>query len=168
VAETRSATGQKTTRGGDLRRLTIVSLIARVEDAIHVAIAVLLAGAGLVLLWSVVSSFWAGLGRTDPLSLVLTVLDRGLILFMIAELLYTVRITIRDRSVAAEPFLIVGLIAAIRRVLILTAQVEHGFTWASQGMELSILVALILVMSIALLAWRRTSPRIGSNRSTPA
>ncbi len=140
----------------------MVGLIERAEDAIHVATAVLLAAAGLFLLWSVVSSAYASLGRSaDPLTVVLTVLDRGLILFMIAELLYTVRITIRDRSVAAEPFLIVGLIAAIRRVLILTAQVERGFSWGSQGIELTILVALILVMSIALLVWRRASTITG-------
>jgi hypothetical protein len=36
---------------------------------------------------------------------------------MIVEILHTVRISLRSHILVAEPFLIVGLIAAVRRIL---------------------------------------------------
>jgi predicted small integral membrane protein len=53
---------------------------------------------------------------------------------------------------------VVGLIAGIRRVLIVTAQAERSFQWNPQGIELVILIALILVMAVTILIWRRASP----------
>jgi uncharacterized membrane protein (DUF373 family) len=120
-------------------------------------VAVLLALAAVFLVVSAgKDAFQEVQAASDPLALVLTVLDNGLVLFMVAELLHTVRITVRDRGLAAEPFLIVGLIAGIRRVLILTAQSDATFQWNPQGIQLVILVGLILVMAVAILIWRRS------------
>jgi uncharacterized membrane protein (DUF373 family) len=138
-----------------------------VEDGIHVLVAVLLTGLSLVLLVNVASDVVSALkGPYDALALLLAVLDKSLVLFIVAELLHSVRITIRDRALDAEPFLVVGLIAGIRRVLILTAQAETSFHWNPQGIELTILMALILVMAVAILAWRystrsRDAPPVG-------
>ncbi|MCA1708273.1 MAG: phosphate-starvation-inducible PsiE family protein [Actinobacteria bacterium] len=54
------------------------------------------------------------------------------------------------------PFILVGLVVGIRRVLILTADAEQAFHWDPQGIELLILIALILVMAITTLVWRRS------------
>ncbi|MEU6371010.1 hypothetical protein ABZ876_36270 [Streptomyces sp. NPDC046931] len=53
-----------------------------------------------------------------------------------AELLHTVRLTLRNRTLDAEPFLVVGPIAGIRKVLIVTAEAEKSFRWNVQGIEL--------------------------------
>jgi uncharacterized membrane protein (DUF373 family) len=60
--------------------------------------------------------------------------DRLLLILLIVELLYTVQVSFREHGIIPEPFLLVGLIAAIRRVLVLTAefaqvkdQTEVGF-----------------------------------------
>ncbi|MFF2467607.1 phosphate-starvation-inducible PsiE family protein, partial [Streptomyces mirabilis] len=53
-------------------------------------------------------------------------LDNGLVLFIVAELLHTVRLTILNQTLDAEPFLVVGLIAGIRKVLIVTAEAEKS------------------------------------------
>ncbi|WP_265566016.1 phosphate-starvation-inducible PsiE family protein [Streptomyces hygroscopicus] len=74
-----------------------------------------------------------------------------------AELLHTVRLTIRNQTLDAEPFLVVGLIAGIRRVLIVTAEAEKSFGWNVEGIELLILAGLILVMATAVYVWRRSS-----------
>jgi hypothetical protein len=50
-------------------------------------------------------------------------LDQILIILLVIELLYTVQVSFRERGLIAEPFLVVALIAVIRRVLVLTAQV---------------------------------------------
>lgn len=138
-------------------RAALVLVIERLEDAIYVIVAGLLVIASAFLLWNAGSTAIDELRTSqDGLVIVLTILDKGLVLFMVAELLHTVRITLRQRSLAAEPFLIVGLIAGIRRVLILTAQSEHDFHWNPQGIELAILVGLILVMAGAIFIWRRS------------
>jgi uncharacterized membrane protein (DUF373 family) len=141
-------------------RLKVVSVIDRLEDAMYSLVAILLAVTALLLVWSAVSSSIADLQHSsDSLSIVLSLLDRGLILFMVVELLHTVRITLHGHELTAEPFLIVGLIAAIRRVLLLTAESGTQFRFDQQGAELIILVSLILVMSVAILIWRRSVGR---------
>ncbi|HEY4912561.1 MAG TPA: phosphate-starvation-inducible PsiE family protein [Candidatus Dormibacteraeota bacterium] len=141
-------------------RLKVVSAIDRLEDAMYSLVAILLAVAALLLVWSAVSSSITDLQHSsDSLTVVLSLLDRGLILFMVVELLHTVRITLHGHELTAEPFLIVGLIAAIRRVLLLTAESGTEFRLDRQGAELIILVSLILVMSVAILIWRRSVGR---------
>ena len=51
-----------------------------------------------------------------------TLLERILLILMMIELLYAVQVSFREHTLAPEPFLIVGLIAAIRRLLVLTAE----------------------------------------------
>jgi uncharacterized membrane protein (DUF373 family) len=46
------------------------------------------------------------------------VLDQFLLVLMIVELLHTARISIQSQALTMEPFLVVGLIASIRRVLV--------------------------------------------------
>lgn len=141
-------------------RSRVVGVIDRLEDVMYSLVAILLALAALLLLWSAASATVSDLQHSlDPLTIVLKLLDRGLILFMVVELLHTVRITLHGHELTAEPFLIVGLIAAIRRVLLLTAESGTDFRFDRQGAELIILISLILVMSIAILIWRRTVGR---------
>ncbi len=138
-------------------RAKAVYLIEQLEEGIYLVVAVLLAIAAIFLLVSAAQQAVQELQASrDPLDIVLTVLDKGLVLFMVAELLHTVRITLRDRTLAAEPLLIVGLIAGIRRVLILTAQSDASFHWNPQGIQLVILVGLVLVMAVAILVWRHS------------
>ena len=47
-------------------------------------------------------------------------LDSMLLVLMIVELAYTVILSLRGEVLAAEPFLLVGLIAVIRRMLVIT------------------------------------------------
>jgi hypothetical protein len=44
------------------------------------------------------------------------------LILLVIELLYTVQVSFREHGLIPEPFLLVGLIAAIRRVLVLTAE----------------------------------------------
>jgi len=53
---------------------------------------------------------------------IISVLDQVLLTPLIIELLYTVQVSFREHGLLAEPFLVVALIAAIRRILVLTAK----------------------------------------------
>jgi len=134
----------------------VTDVLERVEDGIYVLVSILLVVAGAVLLFSAIYDFVRDVGHISATTILLNVLDKGLILFIIAELLHTVRVTIQERTLVAEPFLIVGLIAGIRRILILTAQTTQSpFNASSQGVELVLLILLVLVMTGAVILYRR-------------
>ena len=48
---------------------------------------------------------------------VVELLDRILLILMIVEILYTVQVSFREHALVPEPFLIVGLIAVVRRLV---------------------------------------------------
>ena len=83
----------------------------------------------------------------------LTVLDRVLLAFIFVELIDTVRVTLRERGIfIAEPFLLVGLIAMVRRMLLLTAEIERANSEEFQNMliELGVMTGLVIVLTVAL------------------
>jgi hypothetical protein len=86
---------------------------------------------------------------------------------MIIEILHTVRVSFRSGALVCEPFLIVGLIASIRRVLVITletSRVNATSRWSpdaqrlleSSMLELGVLGGLILVMVISIVLLRRS------------
>jgi uncharacterized membrane protein (DUF373 family) len=88
----------------------------------------------------------------------LTVLDRVLLAFIFVELIDTVRVTVRERGIfIAEPFLLVGLIAVVRRILLLTAEIERASAEEFQNMliELGVMTGLVIVLTVALYFTRR-------------
>jgi uncharacterized membrane protein (DUF373 family) len=88
----------------------------------------------------------------------LTVLDRVLLAFIFVELIDTVRVTVREGGIfIAEPFLLVGLIAVVRRILLLTAEIEQASAEEFQNMliELGAMTGLVIVLTGALYFTRR-------------
>jgi uncharacterized membrane protein (DUF373 family) len=133
--------------------------IDQVEDGIYIVVAVLLVVAGVFALWGAVAKLVSDVQQNaQAVNVVTDLLDNGLILFIIAELLHTVRVTIQERTLVVEPFLIVGLIAGVRRLLLVTAQLATNptdFSWSHQGIEMTVLLALILGITLALVLWHR-------------
>lgn len=82
-----------------------------------------------------------------------TVLDRVLLTLIIAELVYTLRFVLRTHEIAVEPFLFIGLIAVVRRILIVTAQFERppsgGRALTNLLLELGLLGFLALALAVA-------------------
>ena len=144
----------------------------KVESVTYFVLGVLLTLAvvkGLVEAGSVL--FDSARVHNDTASLILAI-DRMLLVLMIVEILHTVGVSFRSHTLTAEPFLVVGLIASIRRMLVLTlesSQVGQAGGALSTGgqaslnaatLELIVLGFLILVMviSIFLLRRRESSP----------
>jgi uncharacterized membrane protein (DUF373 family) len=97
--------------------------------------------------------------EVGALETALAVLDRLLLAFIFVELIDTIRITITERGVfIAEPFLLVALIAVVRRILLLTAgleQVESTEEFQKMLTELGVMTGLIIVLTISLYFTRR-------------
>jgi uncharacterized membrane protein (DUF373 family) len=137
-----------------------------VEHAVYVALGVLLAAASIAALVEAGASLWDAIVRFGDPAGILAVIDRLLFVLMLAEILHTVRVSVRSGELQAEPFLIVGLIASIRRVLVITlrsSEATHDTHWTpdvvmlfrTSMIELGVLGVLILVMVVSILMLRR-------------
>ena len=87
------------------------------------------------------------------------------------ELLYTVQVSFREHGLIPEPFLLVGLIAAIRRVLVLTAefaQVRDQTELVFQHLiiELAVLTFLIVALVASLVLLRKRGVTAAAERTT--
>src|SRR6266478_5511258 len=100
----------------------------------------------------------------------LRVLNELLVVLMLVEILHTVRISIRSHKLMiAEPFLVVGLIASIRRMLVITleaATLSREGAWVSEGaraifhgsmIELGLLGLLVLILVHSIIWLRRNA-----------
>ena len=93
-----------------------------------------------------------------PLETALEVLDKVLLIFIFAELLGTISTIVREREVTAEPFLLIGLIAVVRRILAVTASIEQNLgtpRFDDLILELGVLTVLVLALAGALYFARR-------------
>ena len=97
------------------------------ELFLYVAVGVLLAVAAAFVLIGTVTGFVRELDHgSGSVNAAVVVLDRVLLALIVAELVYTLRFVIRTHEIAVEPFLYIGLIAVVRRILVLTAEFERG------------------------------------------
>jgi hypothetical protein len=66
--------------------------------------------------------------------------------------MYTVQVSFREHTLAPEPFLVVGLIAVVRRLLVLTAELPQMLEKADPAVfrQVSIELALLGFLNIAL------------------
>ena len=105
--------------------------------------------------------------EVGPLETALEVLDRVLLIFIFAELLGTISTIVREREVKAEPFLLIGLIAVVRRILGVTVSIEQSLgtpEFNSLLLELGVLTGLVLTLTTALYFTRRMEGRRESPR----
>ena len=133
-------------------------LLHRAEDVINAGIAVLLVAGGVVLLGE---AAWVGIsGARDDVTLAMTeMLDTILLVFIFAELLYAVRTVITERTIVAEPFLLVGIIASIKEILVLAIKAAEllgdGPEFARAITQIAVLGGLVLLLSAATWILRR-------------
>ena len=115
--------------------------------------------ATIVVLFASVGGSLLEVFERDPLETALAVLDRVLLVFIFVELLITIQIIVRENQIVGEPFILIGLIAVVRRILLVTAeagQTADPARFQDLITELGVLAALILALAAALYVTRRT------------
>jgi hypothetical protein len=143
--------------------------LGQAEVVIYSVLAVLLFITALATIANAGKMLWEGLGHWTIATETLLVLDQLLVVLMLVEILHTVRISIRSHFLVTEPFLVVGLIASIRRVLVITleaATLTKGGTWSTESAsifrasmtELGLLGLLILILVFSITLLRRFAP----------
>ena len=135
-----------------------------IEHGAYAAVGFLLAVVAIVALIHVGVDVTRGVLAWSGTARIFGTVDQLLFVLMLVEILHTVRVSIRSGTLNAEPFLIVGLIASIRRVLVITLEssnaqqqggTDHAAMFQTSMIELGVLAVLILTMvvSIALIRW---------------
>jgi hypothetical protein len=145
--------------------------LGKIEIATYSILAVLISLTILVTIASAARLLWEGLSNLSRAAQSVRVLNELLIVLMLVEILHTVRISLRLHVLlVAEPFLIVGLIASIRRMLVITmeaATLSKEGIWTTetarsvfQGtmIELALLGVLVLILVYSITLLRRSSP----------
>jgi uncharacterized membrane protein (DUF373 family) len=130
--------------------------IGRAESAIYVVVALLLVVAGALTLAGTVVDLVEGSSSRPIADTGVFLLDRVLLLFIIAELLYTLRVVNFGGQILVEPFLFIGLIAVVRKVLVLTAEAQaQGTPIDDFVIQLGALAGLALVLALSIWLLRR-------------
>jgi uncharacterized membrane protein (DUF373 family) len=151
--------------GGE--RAGIARWYGYVEDVVYVGLGLLLTAIIVVLLVAAFIGFGHRAAAWTVVAGIGTLLDQILLILLLVELLYTVQVSFREHVLVPEPFLLVGLISAIRRVLVLTAAFGEPHQQTPPPAlvpELAVLAALILALAIALVLLRKRAPEGETNR----
>lgn len=160
-------------RSGEAPREPLRELIARgftrVEDVIYVGLAVLLAAAAAVLLGEGAVGFWRAAVEGRLAASLVGLLEQALLVLIFVELLYTVQVSFREHVLAPEPFLLVALIAGVRRILVLTAEAkvygEDLAKFRNAMIELGLLSGMTIILVLCLVILRRRSQQAVAERA---
>jgi uncharacterized membrane protein (DUF373 family) len=149
---------------GHRLRWIIVRGLSFVENGVYVGLGFLLAIAAATLLAIAIKTVLVLLFSGSLPGQIVSVLDQVLLILLIIELLYTVQVSFREHGLIAEPFLVVALIAAIRRILIITAEIsklpEAGeMIFRHAVIELALLTAMILVLVWSLIMLQKQAKK---------
>jgi uncharacterized membrane protein (DUF373 family) len=141
------------------RRRRTAGVFHQVEQQYYVVIASALAVAGAVLFIHVVYRFVVDTLEQGVAGSILKFLEGLLLVFIVAELIHTVRAVIDENVLITEPFLIVGIVAAIRRIIVITAEAQDkvgkpGFS--DLMLEMGLLVGAVLLLGGTIFLLRHT------------
>jgi len=139
--------------GGGLRWLASPTVrrwiwaLEHAQDIVAVAVGVVLVLLAAVLLVSGIVDFLDGADGSVSAAAPL-LLDRILLVLILIEIVHTVVLSLRAHRLVAQPFIVVGLIAVIRRILVV---LTPGGPPVSPA-ELGLLIGMIAVFVAGLIA----------------
>ena len=124
-------------------------LLELAENVVYAGIALLLVLAALALLVLAGRTAWSLTGDLSQAPMV-ELLDVLLLVFIVVELLFAVRTTVEKRELVAEPFLVIGVIASIKEIVVLSVEaagaVGEGAGFRDRITEIAVLGVLVLLL----------------------
>ena len=151
-------------------RERIAQAFTQVEDVLYVGIGVLLAAGAVGLLLNAAVTFARSIGAGAIGGSIVGMLDQLLLILMMIEILYTVQLSFREHVLVPEPFVLVAMIAAVRRILVLTAEfgtlMEQGEAVFRYAMiELGLLTAMTGILVACLVGLRKRDKQAVAERA---
>jgi uncharacterized membrane protein (DUF373 family) len=158
----RTATADDAAPAENRVRRTTDRLLRFAEDVVYVGACIILAAGALALLskggWDLVTGLGEGTGGEGVTATATSMLDTLLLVFVLVELLAAVRVTLSERQLLAEPFLLVGVIATIKEIVVTSTMAKDKAgtrEFDDLAIEVGVLSALLLVLAVALFLLRR-------------
>jgi len=133
-------------------RSRAAAFLKQTESVVLFSIAIVLAVLAILLLFSSVYALYTAVATGQLRDQAIDILNSTLLVMMIMEIVYTVTLSIESHKLVAEPFLIVGAIAAIRRMLVITAQ-STSIETNIPAFQNTLLELALLAVTIILIAW---------------
>ncbi|HUQ40296.1 MAG TPA: phosphate-starvation-inducible PsiE family protein [Acidimicrobiales bacterium] len=139
-------------RTGNQRDVTRVADRAMrvAEQVVYAAVGLLLMASAVVVLvaigWELVHDLDGG-----AVGAVTGALDGLLLVFILVELLGAVRATVAERQIVAEPFLLVGIIASIKEIVVASLKAGHaeGEAFDDFVAKVALLGGVVLLLAIS-------------------
>jgi uncharacterized membrane protein (DUF373 family) len=148
----------------------IAKVFTGVEDVVYITLGLLLAAVLVSLLVDTAVVFARALATGLSGLNFIPVLDRALLVLMVVEILYTVQVSFREHVLVPEPFILVALIASVRRIIVLTAELGElarrgGDAFRGALIETALVTAVIMALAGALVFLRKRHPQAVAERS---
>ncbi len=148
-----------------------LELIDRTDEIIHLALGgVLLLAAFFLLIQTVIVSVNFFMKERDVIHTALVLIRDLLFVMIVLEMLWLVLNYIHTKSINVEPFIVIGIISSIRKILVITAQPFEDAMMKQPEMvnlqmkELILETVIVFVLVVALLLvrlskrWLRKTP----------
>lgn len=137
----------------------VIGLVEVAEDVVHYAVALVLVGVAIVVLVKSVTDLFT---THHEFAVVVTdVINSILFVIIVMEILRTVIAHFDDAGLQLKPFLIIGIISAVRHILTVGAQASLGAAQHNQEdfshsqVELGVNAAVVMALVLGLvLVWR--------------
>jgi uncharacterized membrane protein (DUF373 family) len=117
------------------------------QDFVTIAVGLVLIVLSVTLIVSGVIGFFEDAFRKSVSTAAINMLDRVLLVLILVEIVHTVVLSLRAHRLVAQPFIIVGLVAVIRRILFLLSN-----SAPISSAELGLLIAMIVAFIAGLIA----------------
>jgi hypothetical protein len=153
--------------------VTAARYLGSAESFVLVLIGLALVLVAVLLLWSGMHDLWEAVqgGPSVIEHKAIEILNTVLLVMMTMEIVYTVAISLTSHTLNAEPFLIIGTIAAIRRMLVITATSTdleaNAPLFHNMLVELGLLAATVVTLAVAIWILRYSQRRFVERTDEP-
>jgi len=142
-----------------------------VEDVVYIGLGLLLAVTSISLLVTGAMTIAKGLFSGGLQTELVLLLDRILLILLVVEIMYTVQISFREHTLLPAPFLLIGLIAVTRRILVLTAElsrwIDEPELFRNVILELGVLTVMVIVLVAALVMLKKNDVKSEARVTRP-
>jgi len=136
--------------------LKLDRIIYRSEDVLYKSSAIILVLMGIYVAIISLIDFVTKMNSVSTIENTLGLVENILLILVLASLVHTVRLTIISKKLRPKPYLIVGIIASLRRLIILTVEAsiaiedEQKYDFEKVLLEIGVLTLVVLVLVFAI------------------
>jgi len=141
----------------------------RAERGIYWAVGILLIVVAVIFLVFIILDGFPLYFKGEFATATIKLFDQALLTLMLAQVVYTTVAFLKVGVLQVEPILVVGIIASVRRILVLTAvvsgtagKVGATLTFRQDMVEIGLLSLIVLVLAVAIYLVRRSNNFVSS------